>query len=544
MSTAADSMTDAREPGSGGRAAGATASAPPDGGTFWLSALVGVIAAGVTLGVAELVAVFVGAASSPIFAVGAWVIDLVPGWFKTLVIDLFGTADKAVLLLSLALLILVLAALAGVLEYRRPPWGMVVLIVVAGVAALAVVTRPEASGILALSTVVGMVAGVVVLRALTRRLHRWRDRTRPISAAVPGTAALDRRSFVVYASVAAVGAAIVGFGARMANAGSTAVSTVRTALKLPAPATPAEAIPAGAELDLPNLSTYVTPNAEFYRIDTALQVPSVDPSTWKLRIVGMVENETEITWDQLLALPLTEHLATLSCVSNEVGGGLIGNALWLGYPIRELLALAKPTAGADMVLSRSADGWTAGTPLDVLQDAGTEALLAVGMNGEPLPIEHGFPVRMVVPGLYGYVSATKWVTELKVTTFADDFGYWSDKGWSEKGPIKTESRIDTPRGGTVPAGTVAVAGVAWSPHTGIDAVEVRIDDGPWQKARLADTASADTWRQWVFEWDAPAGSHTIEVRATDASGYMQTSKQAPPAPDGATGWHRVDVTVS
>ncbi|KQO96775.1 molybdopterin-dependent oxidoreductase [Leifsonia sp. Leaf264] len=514
-------------------------------GTFWLSALVGVIAAGVTLGIAELVAVFVGAGSSPIFAVGAWVIDLVPGWFKTLIIDLFGTADKAVLLITLTLLVLVLAGIAGILEYRRPPWGMVILIAVSGVAALAVVTRPDASGILALSTVIGMIGGVVVLRALTARLHRWRDRTRPVSAAVSGTAALDRRSFVVYASVAAVGAAIVGFGARMANAGSAAVSSVRTALTLPAAATPAPPVPTGAELGIPDLSSYVTPNAEFYRIDTALQVPAVDPTTWKLRIIGMVENEVEISWDELLALPLTEHVATLSCVSNEVGGGLIGNALWLGYPIRELLARAKPTAGADMVLSRSADGWTAGTPLDVLQDAGTEALLAVGMNGEPLPIDHGFPVRMVVPGLYGYVSATKWVTELKVTTFADDFGYWSDKGWSEKGPIKTESRIDTPRGGsTVKPGTVAVAGVAWAPHTGIDGVEVRIDDGAWQKAKLADSASADTWRQWVYEWEASGGDHRIEVRATDASGYTQTQKQAPPAPDGATGWHTVTVNVS
>lgn len=522
---------------------GTTASAAR--ATFWLSALVGVIAAGVTLAIAELVAVFVGAGSSPIFAVGAWVIDLVPGWFKTVVIDLFGTADKAVLLLSLALLILVLAGFVGVLEYRRPPWGMVGLIIVAGIAALAVVTRPDASGILALSSVIGMVAGVVVLRALTTRLHNWRDQARPVSAAFSGTAALDRRTFVIYASVAAIGAAVVGFGARMANAGSTAVTTVRTALKLPAAATPAAPVPAGSELDLAGLSPYVTPNAEFYRIDTALQVPSVDPSNWTLRIVGMVENETEITWEQLLALPLTEHLATLSCVSNEVGGGLIGNALWLGYPIRELLALAKPKAGADMVLSRSADGWTAGTPLDVLQDTGTEALLAIGMNGEPLPIEHGFPVRMVVPGLYGYVSATKWVTELKVTTFADDFGYWSDKGWSEKGPIKTESRIDTPRGGSgVKAGTVAIAGVAWAPHTGIDAVEVRVDKGSWQQATLAESASADTWRQWVYQWDAASGSHEIEVRATDASGYTQTPKQAPPAPDGATGWHSVTVNVS
>ncbi|MET0974231.1 MAG: molybdopterin-dependent oxidoreductase [Leifsonia sp.] len=512
-------------------------------GTVWLAVLCGVIAAAATLAVAELVAVFVGAGSSPIFAVGSWIIDLVPGGFKEVVIDLFGTADKAVLLLCLGLLILVLAGLVGLAEYRRPPWGTVLLIVIAGVAALAVVTRPEASGIWAIPTVLGMVAGVLVLRALVRRLRLWREA--PPGAENAARADVDRRSFVLYAALAAVGAAIVGTGARVMNAGATAVSTVRTALTLPAPTTPAPAVPAGAELGLQDLTPYVTSNADFYRIDTALQVPSVDPATWSLRITGMVDEEVEIGWDELIALPLTEHLATLSCVSNEVGGDLIGNALWLGYPIRELLKRAGPASGADMVLSRSADGWTAGTPLDVLMDDGTEALLAVGMNGEPLPLEHGFPVRMVVPGLYGYVSATKWVTELKVTTFAKDLGYWSDKGWSEKGPVKTESRIDTPRNGSsVPAGTTAVAGVAWAPHTGIDAVEVRVDDGAWQKARLADSASADTWRQWVYEWDAPTGDHTIEVRATDANGDTQTSDEAPPAPDGATGWHSVTVNVS
>jgi len=296
---------------------------------------------------------------------------------------------------------------------------------------------------------------------------------------------------------------------------------------------------------VPGQARYGTPNGQFYRIDTALQVPAVNPDDWQLRVVGMVDREVTLSFADLLALPLTEHMVTLACVSNEVGGDLIGNAAWLGYPIREILKRAGPTGGADMVLSRSADGWTASSPLDVLLDPHTDALLAVGMNGKPLPLEHGFPVRMVVPGLYGYVSATKWVVELKVTRFAAETGYWTDRGWSARGPIKTQSRIDTPRSGAaLSAGRTAIAGVAWAQHTGIDRVEVRVDGGSWQRARLADSVSADTWRQWVLDWDASAGDHTIEVRATDASGYTQTSAEAPPAPDGATGWHRISVSVA
>jgi molybdopterin-dependent oxidoreductase-like protein protein/Big-like domain-containing protein len=238
-------------------------------------------------------------------------------------------------------------------------------------------------------------------------------------------------------------------------------------------------------------------------------------------------------------------MLTLACVSNEVGGNLVGNALWLGYPIRELLKKAGPQAGADMVLSRSSDGFTAGTPLDVLTDDNTEALLAVGMNGKPLPLEHGFPVRMVVPGLYGYVSATKWVVDLTVTKFSKAIGYWTDKGWSARGPVKTASRIDTPQdGASIKTGTRAIAGVAWDQHTGISKVEVRVDNGQWQQAKLADSVSADTWRQWVLEWDAPKGSHTIQVRATNADGQTQTSVQAPPAPNGSTGWHTINVTAA
>jgi len=257
----------------------------------------------------------------------------------------------------------------------------------------------------------------------------------------------------------------------------------------------------------------------------------------------MVQNPIQITYAELSAKPLVEHMTTLTCVSNEVGGDLAGNALWLGYPIRELLAEAKPLAGADMVLSKSHDGWTASTPLSTLTDPNREAMLAIGMNGEPLPLEHGFPVRMVVPGLYGYVSATKWVTSLRVTTFAKEQGYWTPLGWSAMGPIKLASRIDVPSKSTVDAGTVVVAGVAWAQHAGILAVEVQVDQNSWQPAQLAETVGPDTWRQWKYEWAAVPGTHTLTVRATDANGKLQIAQVAPQMPNGATGYHSIRVKV-
>ena len=272
-------------------------------------------------------------------------------------------------------------------------------------------------------------------------------------------------------------------------------------------------------------------------------MPAVDPSSWSLRIHGMVDQEVTLTWDELLALPLEESVTTLACVSNEVGGGLIGNAVWLGYPIRELLARAAPTADADMVLSRSVDGFTASTPLAVLEDD-RNAILAVGMNGDPLPPEHGFPVRMVVPGLYGYVSATKWVVDLEVTRFDAASAYWTDRGWSERGPIKISSRIDVPRSGqTLSAGPITVAGVAWHQHVGIEAVDVQVDDGPWRPATLATAISIDTWVQWRYDWDAPSGTHTLRVRATGADGEVQTSDVQGVVPDGATGLDERTVDV-
>jgi DMSO/TMAO reductase YedYZ molybdopterin-dependent catalytic subunit len=322
------------------------------------------------------------------------------------------------------------------------------------------------------------------------------------------------------------------------------VTAVRQAIKLPAPAATAPPIPADAELGILGLDPVLTANENFYRIDTALIVPQVDPADWSLRIHGLVENEVVITWDELLALPLEESVTTLTCVSNEVGGNLIGNAKWLGYPIRELLARAKPTAKADMVLSRSIDGFTASTPLEILQDD-RNAILAVGMNDEPLPAEHGFPVRMVVPGLYGYVSATKWVVEMEVTRFDQTHAYWTDRGWSEKGPIKLQSRIDVPLPGRgLSAGETVIAGVAWQQHVGITKVEVQIDGGEWREAALASAISDDTWVQWSIPWTAKAGSHELRCRATNALGETQTDDQAPPAPDGATGWPQRSIDVS
>lgn len=522
--------------------------------TLW-AAVTGILGAVVTLAVAEAFAAFMATpGSSPLFAVGSAVVDLVPGWFKEFVISLFGTGDKVALFVVLGVLVFVLAVVIGVLQYRRPPWGSVALAAVGVISVIAVASRAGSSALWALPTLAGVFGGILVLRATSNKLHDWVNAAAPAPAPItPGLvskraaarASVTRRRFVILLGATAAGAVVIGLGARALNAGTAAVNTVRDALVLPKPANPAPPIPAGASLDIAGISPLISKNETFYRIDTALQVPVIDASKWTLRITGMVDNEIEIGFDELLALPLTEHVVTLMCVSNEVGGDLVGNATWLGYPIRDLLAKAGPKAGADMVLSTSIDGFTAGTPLSVLLEEDRQSLLAVGMNGEPLPIEHGFPVRMVVPGLYGYVSATKWVVEMRVTTFAADMGYWTPRGWDALGPVKTASRIDVPSSGSgVPAGTVAVAGVAWAQHRGVEGVEVRVDDGQWQQATMAEAISIDTWRQWHFEWDATGGNHIIAVRATGAPDDTQRENRVPVAPNGSEGYHTISVNVS
>ncbi|WP_243064508.1 molybdopterin-dependent oxidoreductase [Humibacter sp. RRB41] len=520
-----------------------TVAPAPRGRALYVTAAAGgLIAAVAGWAVSEIAAAFVGAASSPLFAVGSWVIDLTPPWFKDWVISLFGTGDKIVLFVCLGLVVVALAGAAGILELVRRPFGAILIGAIGLIALVAVMTRADATYWWLLPTVAGTLVGVYVLVMTIDRLRVWMRASQP--SRLPGSGASTRRSFLAFSIGVGAVAVVAGVIARSINAGSVAIASARASVRLPAPVKPAPAIPPGSDLRLSGLAAYVTPNSDFYRIDTALQIPAIDPDAWKLTISGMVGEPLTLTFAQLLALPLEEHTITLACVSNEVGGDLVGNATWLGYPVRKLLAKTRPKASADMVLSRSVDGFTAGTPLDVLTDIGTDALIAVGMNGSPLPLEHGFPVRMVVPGLYGYVSATKWLTELTVTRFDRAQGYWTDKGWSVKGPIKTASRIDRPReGASITAGRYAVAGVAWDQHTGIRSVEVRVDNGPWQHARLADTVSVDTWRQWVWEWHAVSGKHTLQVRATNSDGSTQTSVVAPPAPNGASGWHTVDVEV-
>jgi DMSO/TMAO reductase YedYZ molybdopterin-dependent catalytic subunit len=302
--------------------------------------------------------------------------------------------------------------------------------------------------------------------------------------------------------------------------------------------------PAGADLGIEGVEPFITPNDRFYRIDTALLVPSIAADGWSLTIDGMVDRPLTLRYDELASRPLIERDVTIACVSNEVGGGYIGNARWIGVPLADLLDEVGVQPGSDQLVSRSTDGWTAGTPVAAVTD-GRDAMLAIAMNGEPLPLEHGFPVRMIVPGLYGYVSATKWLASLELTTFDAFDPYWIQRGWAEQAPIKTQSRIDTPRAGArVRPGPVVVAGVAWAQGRGIDAVEVSVDDGAWQPATLAAEDTVDTWRQWRFDWDAPPGPHTIAVRATDGTGEPQTPEVREPFPDGATGHHRISVEVA
>jgi DMSO/TMAO reductase YedYZ molybdopterin-dependent catalytic subunit len=538
------------------------------------AALAGVIGGGVFLATAELFALLFARAASPILAVGGFVIDIVPQPFKEFAIATFGEYDKIALLAGLGLAVLIASAIAGILQLVRPPLGVIALVVAGVLSTAAIVTRAAVAPLAFLPPVLGTIAGSIVLVLLCRRLRGWRDSavgTRGARAAgaeavgaedsgagiaepedggvgpaevEPARPGIDRRRFFVLAALAGASALVVGITARTVSMAVSSVEAIRSALKLPTPKTTVT-VPQGAELDIPGLSKLFTPNKDFYRVDTALTVPSIDPDTWRLVIDGMVDQRVEMSFQDILDMGLDEYAITLTCVSNEVGGELVGNAKWLGVPLRDVLKKAGVKSGADMVLSRSIDGYTASTPLSALTDDDLDAILAVGMNGEPLPLEHGFPVRMVVPGLYGYVSATKWLTELKVTTFAQDEAYWTPRGYSAEAPIKFASRVDTPKiGEAVAAGKIPIAGVAWAQSVGIDRVEVSIDDGDWMPATLSAPINDDTWVQWFMEWDATPGTHYVAVRAVNKNGDLQIQERAPIAPNGSSGWQRSLIRVN
>jgi DMSO/TMAO reductase YedYZ molybdopterin-dependent catalytic subunit len=506
-----------------------------------LGAAAGLLSAAAGFGAAALVSAALGDAPTPITAVGNRVVDRTPGALKDWAIETLGENDKPVLLAGIYATLALLAAVTGIIAWRSRRLALLLAAALGLVALGAALADPTQLVSTTEKVLPAIAAPVVSVGALAWFTRGW---STSHSSENPKPAGFDRRAFLA-AALATGAVAATGFGASrlFGNAGAASRADVR----LPRPSDAAGPVPGGAAFDVTGLTPYLTSTEDFYRVDTALQVPQIDAGRWKLRIHGLVERELELTFEDLLDMPLVERRITLTCVSNEVGGGYVGNATWLGVRLQDLLAKVGVSAAADAVRSTAVDGFTIGTPLDVLTD-GRDALIAIGMNGQPLPLTHGFPARMVVPGLYGYVSATKWLVDLEVTRFEDFTAYWTDRGWDAQAPVKTASRIDVPRGfASVQGGsTLTVAGVAWAQHTGIERVEVRVDDGPWQRARLATEESKDTWRQWVYEWPTPtaAGTYTLEVRATDKSGYTQTPQRVPPRPNGATGWHSTTVTVT
>ena len=506
-------------------------------------ALIGVLAAIGGMAAGHLVAAFVNPAASPVLSVGSTLIDLTPTPLKEFAIAQFGTADKAVLLGSIGVVTILFAAAAGLLSRRRPKVGLglvVLLVVLAGAAAM---TRPTAALADLVPAVVTGIVGVAILLGL-----RWVLLGAPRRAGSSAPSLLEdahveggsRRQFLVGAAGVTAGAVVVaGAGQRIAASAADPSSVT-----LPAAANASPPLPAGIEAQVPGVSRFRTPTAEFYRVDTNLAVPQVAKSSWRLEIDGDVKNPFTLTFDELAAMPLIERDITMTCVSNEVGGGYMGSARWLGVKVTDILDRAGVGSGADQLFSTAVDGYTISTPLAVVRD-GRDAMVAIGMNGTALPDTHGFPARLITPGIYGFVGATKWLTKLTLTTYAAQQAYWTKRDWATDAPIKTSARIDTPAPlTTIQPGRTAIGGVAWAQHRGVGKVEVKIDGGAWQPAMLGPDAGVDYWRQWYLPWDATSGQHTVAVRAVDLTGAVQIEKRATPFPDGSSGIQEVVVLVA
>lgn len=486
---------------------------------------IGALASLVGAAIAELLSGLAQARLSPVLAIGEAVITLTPGAVAERAIDAVGQLDKPLLIAGVVVGLVVCGGAAGVLMTRNVGAGIAAYVVLSIAPLLAVLSETDGGGGSVAIVVISAVVTVVIALAMLSG---------------PRYGSVGRRTFLRDVAILGVGVAVAGSVGRWMVSTSSAVQEARAKLRLPVDqSAPIERFEVGVE----GIAEWRTPNSDFYRIDTTLSPPLIKPEDWELRIHGMVDRELTLTYDDLVDRGLQRSWITLCCVSNEVGGDLISNTEWGGVPIKDILEEVGVHPDADALLSTSGDGWNCGTPLAALTD-GRNAMLAVSMDGEPLPVEHGFPVRMVVPGLYGYVSATKWVVDWEITRFDDFEAYWTERGWAPMGPVKTQSRIDTPgEGDEVSAGRVAIGGVAWAQHRGIEAVEVRIDDGDWLPAELGRVPNVDTWVQWKYEWEAESGDHDIEVRATDSTGEPQTSRTQGTVPDGATGHHTVSVSV-
>lgn len=548
-------------------------------GSRWHGVAIGLLSTFAGLAAAELIVGLVRGAASPVLPVGQEVIDVVPPAVKEWAIDWFGTADKAVLILGTLLSLAVIGSIVGNLALRGSRSAAYAVTAVVGVIGVwAVTMRPAPTFGKVLPPIVGTLASIAVIWWLSPRPeeppttvaevgdevgagadHGAGDETSGSSAEVPLSPArpVGRRTFLRGAGTVGVVSIVVGGLGRVLKR-RFEVGDERAALELPEvsdtveppTSTPDAAASGDAPRDfgIDGVEAWQVPTEDFYRIDTALAVPQVPKDSWRLRIHGMVDRELELTFADLLEREQVERFITLSCVSNDVGGGLVGNAKWQGVLLAPLLEEAGLDPAATQVVSRSIDGWNCGSPTSAIMD-GRDAMLAIAMNGEPLPAEHGYPVRLVVPGLYGYVSATKWVTEIELTRWEDFDGYWVPRGWSKEGPIKTMARIDRPKSGRdydpSADGVVDIAGLAWAVHRGISRVEVSIDEGEWRECELAGVPSDDTWRQWRYRWTEPTpGEHTVTARAYDGSGEVQPAEPRPPAPDGAQGYHRVRFDVA
>jgi len=489
------------------------------------------------MAVAHLVAAFLDPAASPVLAVGSTVIDATPTPVKEWAVRTFGTADKTILIGNVLLVTLAAAGLAGVLARRRPRTGFGLLLVLVALAGAAALARPQADLADLVPALVAAGAGLLTLWWLVRVL-RAPGGTTTVPAATPPVR--SRRGFLIGSGALLVGGAVAAGAGQWIIRARARISDI----VLPRPVTALPALPSGLENEHAGISAFRTPNSSFYRVDTKLAVPLVDQGSWRLTIDGMVDREVSLSYEALLDLPLEEHDITLTCVSNEVGGTLVGGARWLGVPVRTLLAEAGVSSRADQLLSTDVDGFRISTPLEAVTDQ-RPALVAVGMNGAVLPRAHGFPARLVVPGLYGFVGATKWLTRLTLTTYDAEQAYWTRRDWATDAPIKLSSRIDTPRPlSTITAARHAIGGVAWAQHNGVEQVEVRIDGGPWETATLGPDAGVDYWRQWYLPWDAKPGSHQLAVRATGRDGSVQTAVRASSFPDGSSGIQEIVVNVA
>lgn len=526
------------------------------------AALAGLVAGAAALATGELLAGLVPRIPSPIAAVGSAAIDFAPPGSKDVVVGLFGTNDKAAILILVTAVVLAVAAGIGVLARRSTAaagWAVVALVAVGGLASLRDPTGAGPLIVLASALEAGIGLQVLVMLVAAARqsgLAAEAGAAKGAPRAAPPTAASmgrSRRAFLRESGVIGVMAVVGGAVGRSLLSGRAAATAdsafgsgagASTKIVIPPAVDPAPTVGPDASLSVPGITPVIVPNDQFYRIDTALITPSVDIGSWSLRVFGMVDREVRLTFEELVQLPLIERYVTIACVSNEVGGDLVGNAKWTGPKLADVLDMAGVKPGATQIVPRSVDGWTAGFPTSWLHDPAhpRDAIIAVKMNGQPLPAEHGFPARLIVPGLYGYVSATKWLTEIELTTLEAVDAYWVPRGWAKEAPILTQSRIDVPRdGASVAVGPVAVAGVAWAPDRGIEKVEVRVDGGAWHAATLATELSKATWVQWKWVWQATAGQHAIEVRATDGTGTVQTDRVTPPDPDGARGYHQIAV---